>query len=196
MALKSWAGIVSLFVVLALTTQGADPAKPQPGSNGTEYVEKTATKDGVELSVRVPRATEAGTPVRIRVVVSNFSDKQIDLGWVRSFHQFGLTVSDRSDKPVPLTRFGNQCGVQTDPSQGRGSINVSALKPKRRYSVEMNLALLFDLTAPKPTGNYRLAVIQVVNPATTSEFKLEVSDLEFTITGPSMEATESDVEPK
>ena len=145
--------------------------------------------DGCKMDVELPNAPEAGSPVRVRVKITNTGKVPLLVEWEKqaALH-FDLELTT-GGKPVPLTRYGVKKIAPTELlDQLRlsiGSFRGTTLGPGETWERDTrNLALFYDLTVP---GDYDLIVSTYVTVGKGPSAKgvdLRVKGLRLTISNP------------
>ena len=165
--------------------RGAAFAAAPPPNGRTGSVEV----DGCTMEVELPKAPEAGSPVRVRVKITNTGKVPVVVRWAKqaALH-FDLELTTGA-KPVPLTRYGVKKIAPTELldqlSLSNGSIWGTWLRPGGTWERDSpNLALYYDLTVP---GEYVLAVskhLTIGKGPAAKGVRLRVKGLRLTILDP------------
>lgn len=158
-------------------------APPPNGRTGSVEV------DGCTMEVELPNSPEAGSPVRVRVKITNTG--KVPVAVMRESREplpFDLEL-ETGGKPVPLTRYGVKRIAPTELldqiRKAIGSGRLGKLEPGKTTELDLpNLALFYDLTVQ---GDYDLTISRYVTVGEGPSAKgvnLQVKGLRLTISNP------------
>jgi hypothetical protein len=143
-----------------------------------------------ELSLTVSIAKDgvkAGAEVRLRILLTNLTDHQIQIG--RLLHPLGqeneysFDVRDNQGRKVPLTRYGRAVnGTPDKGDEGQSCGDCSGfgqdLDPHEKVTDEIVISKIYDLTKP---GRYTIQVGRPHRVSRESETIIKSNTITLTI---------------
>jgi hypothetical protein len=179
-AVRYFAIVLACWIALPYALRAESADQPGPAEDASvKYAETKVAKDGVEFALKIRSDNVAGEPVMLHIRVTNRRDAPIGLpyDWDSYGDWFFIFVTKKpGEEKVAFTTLQSR--------QGWGHGASHELLPSQKYSVDLNLALLYDLTL---SGAYsarvkKLVVLQDVSKARFGDGVLfEGGEVEFNV---------------
>lgn len=156
---------------------------PEKAAAEEKLAEATATHESTEMTIRIARECQAGSPALLVIEVAQKEDSEGSSYEGKANEHLALAVTDGNGQAVPLTQFGKEFFERRKREKEELTPEIKGgwtMGPGDSISYQLNLSWLFDMTLP---GTYKVRVTNRMQYFSGHPFTLEAT-LEVKITEP------------